>query len=229
MLGILDSGSGGENTARELRRHRPDADIALYLDREHAPYGERSEEELIRLVEDGILSLRASGAEPILLACCTASSVYEKLSPEARAISLPIIESVAKAALEMAEGERIALLATERTVASGEFGRYLGKDLIASIPSGKLVRLIDGGACDGRADEALQDYLVDLLAPLKDSEVGVLILGCTHFSSLAGEISTALGKIIKNKILIADSAKIAAETLISSGVVLSGVGREMRL
>ena len=228
MVGILDSGRGGENTARELRRLGSSADILLYLDREHAPYGERSEEELVPIIEEGIESLKGRGADIVLLACCTASTVYPRLSPKAREVSIPIIEPVARHALTLADGGRIALIATERTIASGEFSALLGESLAISIPAPRLVRLIDGGARDGSAGEEAEDYLAKILAPLEEIDIRVLILGCTHFSSLAGEIRSVLGKLKKNKILIADSAKIAAETLMSKAK-FTGVGRLMRI
>ena len=229
MLGILDSGRGGENTANEIRRRRPDADILLYLDREHAPYGERGEDELVPLIERGISSLCEAGAERVLLACCTASSVYKRLSDSAMASAIPIIEPVARAARRMASGERIALIATERTVGSGEFAGYIGRDLALSIPAPGLVRLIDGGVSDANADREVSGYLEELLSPIGHSGARVLILGCTHFSSLEGEIKKALEKITRRKILVADSAKIAARTLLESSTDLSGVGRLMRL
>ena len=229
MVGILDSGTGGENTAKELRRLGSRADILLYLDREHAPYGERSEEELVPLVEHGIETLRERGAERVLLACCTASSAYARLSPLAREISIPIIEPTARYALRISGGGRILLMATERTVASGEFSRLLGDRLALSIPAPRLVRLIDGGASDRCATREVQDYLEELLSPIGELDASVIILGCTHFSSLAQEIRRAAEKITKNKILIADSARISAKTLIESGAKPSGVGQIIRI
>ena len=229
MLGILDSGKGGENTAREIRRQRPDVDIMLYLDREHAPYGERREDELIPLVEGGISSLCEAGVDRVLLACCTASSIYDRLSASARRVALPIIEPVANMARLMANGGKIALIATERTIASGEFRRYLGENLAISIPAPRLVRLIDEGASDTHRGEEISDYLEELLLPISESGASLLILRCTHFSSLRGEIQGALDKITKRKILIADSAKIAARALLESGTAREGVGRLMRL
>ena len=214
MLGILDSGRGGENTATEILRLDPSAKILLLLDRENAPYGERTEAELIPIVEHGITRLCEMGAEKILLACCTASSVYDKLSPEARDIAIPIIDPVARRAAEMANGGKIALIATNRTVASGEFDRYLGDSLALSIPASDLVCLIEGGASDENLTEEAAKYLDGLLRPLAGADIRVLILGCTHFESLGESIKEALAKITTNKIMIADSARIAALTVI---------------
>ena len=51
MIGVFDSGEGGENTVRHLRRLAPRADIALFTDRAHLPYGTKSADELTRLTE----------------------------------------------------------------------------------------------------------------------------------------------------------------------------------
>lgn len=229
MVGILDSGTGGENTARELRRLGSSADVLLYLDREHAPYGERSEEELIPLIERGIETLKERGAKRVLLACCTASSAYARLSPSAREISIPIIEPIARHALRVSRGGKIVLMATERTILSGEFSRLLGDRLALSIPAPQLVRLIDGGARDGCSTQEVKEYLEELLSPMKELEASVLILGCTHFSSLALKIRQTLAELTKNKILIADSAKISAMALIESEAKLTGVGQIIRI
>ena len=216
MLGILDSGKGGENTAAEILRLDPSAEILLHLDRENAPYGERTEAELIPIVERGIMRLFEMGAEKILLACCTASSVYDRLSQPAREIAIPITKPVAGRALEMAGGGKIALIATERTVASGEFLKHLGDSLALSVPASGLVRLIEDGASDENFTSEAAEYLDGILSPLADSDVRVLILGCTHFSSLRAGIKERLARLTTNKIMIADSATIAALSIIDN-------------
>ena len=50
MTGIFDSGVGGLTALREYRRICPSADICYFADRKNAPYGNKSREELMRLV-----------------------------------------------------------------------------------------------------------------------------------------------------------------------------------
>ena len=45
MIGLLESGMGGENTVRALRKMIPDADLALLKDMKNAPYGTKTKDE----------------------------------------------------------------------------------------------------------------------------------------------------------------------------------------
>ena len=54
MIGVLDSGAGGAFALDELRRLRTDADIVFFADRKNAPYGNKTNEELVRLLKHGI-------------------------------------------------------------------------------------------------------------------------------------------------------------------------------
>ena len=77
MIGIFDSGAGGITVARELRRLVPLSDLCFFADRKNAPYGTKSEKELIPLVKRDAEILYDMGAERIIMACCTASTVHE--------------------------------------------------------------------------------------------------------------------------------------------------------
>lgn len=92
MVGIFDSGMGGEFALREFVSLCPNERAELFADRENAPYGTKSEPELIRLVKRDIDILRSRGAERILMACCTASTVYPLLPSEYQRAVIPIID-----------------------------------------------------------------------------------------------------------------------------------------
>ena len=53
MLGVLDSGEGGENAVEELRLLCPSLDILLLKDRKNSPYGTKSRPDLIRITRTG--------------------------------------------------------------------------------------------------------------------------------------------------------------------------------
>ena len=74
MLGVFDSGVGGLAALRELRRLLPFEDMIYLADKENAPYGTKTEDELVALVREDVKRLRELGAEKILMACCTAST-----------------------------------------------------------------------------------------------------------------------------------------------------------
>ena len=75
MIGVFDSGVGGLTALWELRRLRPDLDIVYFGDTAHVPYGTRSPEMIRRFAGEAVGFLSGLGAEAILVACGTVSSV----------------------------------------------------------------------------------------------------------------------------------------------------------
>ncbi len=213
MTGIFDSGVGGLSALEKLRELMPREDIVYLADRENAPYGTKNEAELIGLVTNDIKRLRLAGADRILAACCTASTVYPKLTRDMQIGVIPIIEPTARAALAASDSEKIAVMATERTVASHAFRDTLirlscGKARVTELAAQPLVALVEGGARDGLLSDSARREIEELLSPLYRSGCDVLILGCTHFSHLSGEIS----KLFKDMKII-DSAHEGALSL----------------
>ena len=125
MIGIFDSGAGGEYTLSALRALAPHADVCLLADRENAPYGTKDEATLVWLVRRNIRRLKDAGCDEILIGCCTASTVYSQLPQNERVSVYPIIEPTVRAAL--CGGPRIGVIATEATVRSRAFASEITK------------------------------------------------------------------------------------------------------
>lgn len=193
MIGVFDSGIGGLTALAELRRLMPHSDICYLADREHAPYGTKSERELLRLVRSDVARLAAEGAEAILMACCTASTVYPLLSEEERSLCLPIIAPAVGAALRATESGSIAAIATERTVAAHAFRREAERRNegvhVSEYAVQGLVALVESGARDGHVGASGRRRLAELLSSAKSGNFDTLILGCTHFPHLKNEIA----------------------------------------
>ena len=186
MLGVFDSGRGGLVAYRELRRLLPQANLIYLADRKNAPYGNKNPGEILRLTECGISRLRDLGCEIILIACCTASSLHEMLPEELRNISIPIITPTAR----LCEGSRsVLVIATEHTAKSGAFSKEIAKFSTASVtevPMQPLVDLIEWGY-DTKA--AVNEIVK------KCEGCDTLILGCTHFSHLFGDLRDRLPEV----------------------------------
>ena len=207
-LGIFDSGEGGHNLLRHARLRNNRDDVLFLCDRARAPYGTKREYELLGIVDDNIRRLRSMGAERIIIACCTACTVFDRLSDTDGVY--PIIPLTARAAAAASDGS-IAVIATGRTVSSGAFRRAINdpQKEVKEIEAQTLVELVERGACDENATPELYDYLTRLLARAEGADT--LILGCTHFSSVA---STALdvGKRYGIRRVI-DAARIGAQLI----------------
>ncbi len=203
MIGVFDSGAGGRFALAELRRLRKKADIIFLADKKNAPYGSKSEKELISLVTNDVKRLREAGAKRILVACCTASTVWDKLTIDTRNGVMQIISTVAKRALNVSSGGRIGVLSTEATRKSGAFKRWIPHAVCYSAP--ELVTLAESGARDVNLTHAQKQILKKSLSPFFESNIDTLILGCTHFAYFEGEIENILG------VKTVNSARVAAE------------------
>lgn len=193
MIGIFDSGVGGFNALCEVRASAPLADIVYLADAKNAPYGTKNEDEILTLVKRDIKILRNRGASLLLIACCTASTVYGRLSSEEQRICLPIISPAARVA---AKHRSVAVIATDATVRSRAFSRAIRAEnpecRVTEIAAQPLVSFVEEGARDGRLSVECESFLCGLAQRIALSECEALVLGCTHFSHLEGELSSRL-------------------------------------
>ena len=212
MLGLFDSGRGGLNTVGYLKRTGEDDDLVYLIDRENAPYGIKTEKEILEITKKNIKTLTGMGAETVLIACCTASTVHHLLPDEERGVSIPIIDAVANEARAVTRTGKIGVIATDRTVNSGAFTKALLGLSVTELALGGLVRRIDGGLSDATAttDDVLQ--IEDMLLPVLRKDIDTLILGCTHFPAIYDTVKGITEKY--GDISVIDSAKIGAEALI---------------
>ena len=208
MIGIFDSGRGGIASLKILRSVLPRVDIAYLADRKNAPYGTKSKSELIRLVSEDARRLCELGAQKILIACCTASTVHCALPKKYKNACIPIISPAAKAAAELTENRKIAVIATEATVRSNSFAEKIKAQnpeiTVFSIPCQALVALIER-----RADEAeIYKQIALICEKIKPLGADTLLLGCTHFSHVRTEFEERL------KLKTVDSAAIGAMEIV---------------
>ena len=204
MIGIFDSGVGGLVSYRELRRLLPKEDILYLADRRNAPYGTKSKDELIMLVKRDISRLTLLGAEKILIACCTASTVYGELSECEKDISIPIISPTAKhlatLAQESAHPYRIAVIATEHTKDSKAFSDsisgYTKNAKITEIGAQELVSFAESGEKDGKISTRTHLYLDSLCKRVRLFSPDALVLGCTHFSYFEESLRERLSGVL---------------------------------
>ena len=212
MLGLFDSGSGGLNTARYVKELGPSVDLVCKIDRENAPYGTKNKSQLIGIIESNIEELAEKGASRTLIACCTASALYEELGEWHRAVSVPIITPVASAARAVSKNGRIGVIATLSTVSSHAFARALPDRAVLELEAQELVGLIDGGLCDDTAEKTDIKMLRRIVLPLARKNTDTLILGCTHFPALYDSFVRVCHPLgIKHVI---NSALIGARTLL---------------
>ena len=195
-IGVFDSGLGGISVLREIVRLLPEEDYIYYGDSLHAPYGVKTAEKVRQLSRTVVERLLAQGAKAIVIACNTATSVAAAALREAFP-TLPLIgtEPALKPAVERHPGGRILMMATAMTVKEEKFQRlrrqYEQEAEIIPIPCSGLMEFVEQGILRG---EPVSSYLFEKLSPYLKVPVDAVVLGCTHYAFLRGEIRKIVGR-----------------------------------
>lgn len=177
-IGVFDSGVGGISVLGELRRALPGEHFLYYGDNRHAPYGTKTEAEVLRYVRGVMDHLIAQDVKAVVIACNTATSVAAAtLRAE---LSLPIIgmEPALKPAAEQRQDGQILVLATPMTLRLPKFqalyARY-GQGAVP-LPCPGLMDLVEAQAFD-QAKRYLQEHFL----AFDMAHVDAVVLGCTHY------------------------------------------------
>lgn len=194
-IGVFDSGVGGLTVAREIMRQIPDESIVYFGDTARVPYGTKSQATILRFVRQIIHFLKTQNVKAIVIACNTASAYA--LDIVEREIDLPIIGVVkpgARTAVETTKNGRIGVIATDATINSGMYTRYIQSISPDMAVFGRacplFVPLVEEGMLhDFVTEEIANRYLADL----KSQNIDTLILGCTHYPLLRSLIGKCMG------------------------------------
>lgn len=197
-IGFFDSGLGGLTILRAVRAHMPQYDYVYFGDTAHLPYGDKSESEVCALTEHAIRRLFDAGALLVVIACNTASAetlrtlqdrmlVGKYADRRILGVIVPTVEVLIASGLK-----KVLLIGTKRTVHSGKYERELEKRgafevELTTCATPELVPLIEANDMD----EAYA-YIDALLTPWVGEIEGV-VLGCTHYTTLAGHIRERFG------------------------------------
>ena len=225
-VGVFDSGVGGLTVLRALIAQLPQEDFVYLGDTARLPYGTKSPGTVARYSVRAAECLAERGIKALVVACNTASSTALPALRE-RFPGLPVIgviEPGARAACDASFSGRIAVLATEGTVAGGSYQRAI-QDLrpdanVTQIACQIFVALAEEGWSEGEAVDAVTErYLAHL-----DARVDTVVLGCTHFPLLSASISRQLGPTRRVVDSAATTARATAALLADRGLA-SGQNR----
>jgi glutamate racemase len=216
-IGIFDSGFGGLDIARGIVKQLPGYDFIYLGDTARVPYGTRSKEVVYKFTKQAVNFLFGKNCELVIFACNTASSdalrlIQKEYVPKYHAGKkvLGVLIPAAEEACKRTRNNRIGVMATASTVASGSFLRELSKInpkikvFQKSCPL--LVPIVEAGEQDSEiTDIILKKYL----KPLTSKKIDTLILGCTHYGILESKIR----KIVGSNMEIISESKIVAGKL----------------
>jgi glutamate racemase len=197
-IGIFDSGLGGLIIAKAIMAALPQYDYAYLGDTARLPYGSRSNAKVLEFTRECVDFLfRKCNCQLIIIACNTASqAALRKLQQEYLPVNFPDrrILGVIIPTVEECHADKVGLLATNSTVASGVYDEELRKINSAinlySVSAPLLVPLIENQG-DEFAPEVLKKYLSEF------NEIETIILGCTHYAHYKNLIAQQLGSNVK--------------------------------
>ncbi|MGI6612473.1 MAG: glutamate racemase [Candidatus Nanosyncoccaceae bacterium] len=195
-IGVFDSGLGGLTVLADIRLALPRADLFYIGDSANAPYGTKTQKEIITLSERVVDRLIEAGTEMIVVACNTATSAAEAALHAKYNLPIVGIEPALKSATEQIKRGKIIVLATKYTISHNRYlnlAKQVAKDQqIVSLAAPRLVELVELGKTDGGEVES---HLKELVREISD--VKGVVLGCTHFSHLKPAMRKFFGPDVK--------------------------------
>lgn len=198
-IGVFDSGVGGLTVAKEIMAQIPNERIVYFGDTARVPYGSKSKATITKYTKQIVKFLLTQNVKALVIACNTMSAyAIEEVEKE---ISIPIIGVVkpgAKVATEQTINRRIGVIATEGTIGSGMYEKFINNINPSITVIGKACPLFcplveEGMLDDPVTDEIARRYLKELL----EKDIDTLIMGCTHYPLLAPTLARVAGEKVR--------------------------------
>lgn len=212
MIGVFDSGSGGLTILEALHDTLPDQDFLYLGDHANAPYGHRSNDQIVDMTRANVQVLFEAGCDLVILACNTAAAIalrtlqqdwLPKAYPDKRILGVlvPMVEALTGVPWSQEhpnsgarQDRSILLFATRKTVESGSYLDEVKKrapnvTLIQKACPG-VVDAIEGGAGAAPIRGLINGYIEEVLAETPSPDAAVL--GCTHFPLVKSYFQEAL-------------------------------------
>ncbi len=188
-IGVFDSGIGGLTVLKECFRMFPTAEYYYLGDNERAPYGNRSEREIVSFVGEALGIFQTLGADAVVLACNTATAVC--LEEMRRKFPFPIIGTEPAVRLAAKECKRSLVLSTVRTAASVRLKKLIDSERnceFTVLPCADLAAEIE------RCIAEKGEFGKFVHAPIYNGpKPDGVVLGCTHYVFFKDELAAIYG------------------------------------
>tara|TARA_B110000238_G_C16053864_1_gene407337 strand:+ start:54 stop:857 length:804 start_codon:yes stop_codon:yes gene_type:complete len=211
-IGIFDSGIGGISVMAHIQNLLPDESLAYVADSLYAPYGLKSNHEILdrsKAVIDYLIKNKSS--KLIVVACNTATAAAIKDLRQIYKIPIIGMEPAIKPSTKSTKCKRVGILATNGTLESAKFSAlletYSGEIEFNTQPCPGLVELIEQGRIN---DSSISNLIQKFLNPLIERKVDTIVLGCTHYVFIRNIIENIMGpevKIIDTGLAVAKQVK----------------------
>lgn len=209
-IGVFDSGMGGLTVLRALKESLPHETFIYLGDTARLPYGTKSPDTVKQYAMQMAKLLVERRIKALVIACNTATTAalpyLQTMLPD-----MPVLGVVvpgASAAVAATKNQRVAVLATETTIASKAYQELIVQQVPQAIISTRacsvLVALAEEGMTNNQvAREALKHYLDGV------TDEDTVLLGCTHFPVF----KSLLTSLLPAGVTVVDSAHATARSL----------------
>lgn len=192
-IGIFDSGIGGATVLKEIIKILPNENYIYYSDSKNNPYGDKSDEEIIKICDNIVKYLIERKCKVIVIACNTASAKAVKYLREKHTnIPFIAIEPAYKMVYDYAYDKETLIMATKGTIESEKFNLLYKKynnNKTYLIPCIGLAELIEQ-----EKNKDINNYLNEKIGEYK-GKIQNVVLGCTHYPLIKNEIKQILGEV----------------------------------
>ena len=209
-IGIFDSGIGGLTVAKAIKEVLPNETIIYFGDTAHLPYGDKSKDSVRGYSKRITNFLLAKGCKAIVIACNTASahafSDLKKYFPKVPIIN--VVNPTVNYVSEKYDAGKVAVIATKGTIKSRIYPRKITKKNpnleVPQAAAPLLVPMIEEGFFNNNISQTI---INSYLSPKNFKDIKALILGCTHYPLIKGEVEN----FFKGKVEVIDSASVVAD------------------
>lgn len=207
-IGVLDSGIGGTTVLDKMVELLPNEEYIYYADTKNNPYGEKSEEELYKIVRNIVTFLiDKKNCKMIVLACNTATTKCMK-----------------KLRKEFPEMLFVGTVPAIKVACDNHYKHTLVLATPATIDSERMTELVQDNKkenqeinlypCPGLADaieKQEEDKITQILEKIKRKtkakKIDSIVLGCTHYPLIKDKIK----KYFPKAALLDGSSGVAKE------------------
>ena len=248
-IGVFDSGVGGLTVLREVIRRSPNESTIYLGDNARAPYGVRSDEEVLAFSTESLDALVERDVKALVVACNTSTAVG--IAAYRRRYDLPVLGVIrpgASAAALATRNRRVGVIATPATIRSHAYFNAI-KDENPAVEvyehaTPDLVPMVEAGDLSGPTAEATVAASLAALLGERDADgesifprppgatIDTLLLGCTHYPLLRPIIAAIAGEHVAIVDSATATASALAELLSVNGLEVAdgvgGVGRAAR-
>ncbi len=215
-IGIFDSGVGGISVWKAVKSLLPKESIIYFADSQNAPYGYKSQEDIILLSKRVVDFFIQSNVKLVVVACNTATAAAIDFLRQNYNIPFVGMEPAVKPASLLTQNNKIGVLATAGTLKGRLFNdtskKYtVGKEVYTAVGEG-FVELVEQGDW---SSQSAQKKVEKVLLPLIEKGIDHLVLACTHYPFLRPLMEQVIHQYSVEAVQIIDPAIPVAKQVLN--------------